>query len=436
MSHSRGSWLPLPALAVYSLPMTRKPDLVLPAPSRYRRYWSLAAGSVFLNHGSFGACPRAILALQAELRERMEAEPVQFLWRRYDERLEAAREAVARFVGAQTRDLVFIANATTGVNAVARSLKLKRGDQLLTTNQDYNACRNVLAETARRAGARLVVAAAPFPLRSADQVVETILRSVTPRTRLAMIDHVTSPTALVLPVAQLVRELEARGVQTLVDGAHAPGMVPLDLEGLGAAYYTGNLHKWVCAPKGTAFLWVRPDKQADLQPAVISHGNNTPRPGYTPFQDRFDWAGTFDPTGWFCAGEALTWLGRRLPGGWKELYRRNHQLVVAARRLLCQRLALEAPCPEDMLGAMATLPLPERFQGRPQNGKLDAEQLRLYDRFRIEVPFLRFGLPPRRYFRISAHLYNSLREYEYLAEAIGALVPEGHPTIAQRFNVG
>ncbi|MGO8677497.1 MAG: aminotransferase class V-fold PLP-dependent enzyme [Limisphaerales bacterium] len=395
--------------------------LAPPAPSRFRRFWGLAPGTVFLNHGSFGACPRAILEIQAELRERMEAEPVQFLWRRYDEQLEVSRAAVARFVGAEPRDLVFVTNATTGVNAVARSLKLKRGDQLLTTNQDYNACRNVLAETARRAGARLVVAPVPFPLRSPDQVIEAVLRCVTRRTRLAFIDHVTSPTALVLPVSRLVRELEGRGVPTLVDGAHAPGMVPLDLEKLGPAYYTGNLHKWVCAPKGAALLWVRRDRQAGLEPAVISHGNNTPRPGYSPFQDRFDWPGTFDPTSWLCAGEALAWLGRRLPGGWKELYRHNRLLAVQARRLLCQRLHLEPPCPEEMLGAMATLPLPERFQGLPRNGKIDAEQLRLYDQFRIEVPFMRFGLPERRYFRFSAQLYNSLPEYAFLAGALDVL---------------
>jgi len=381
----------------------------------------LAPGTVFLNHGSFGACPRAILDLQAELRARMEAEPVQFLWRRYEERLEVSRGAVARFVGAQPRDLVFVANATTAVNAVVRSLKLRRGDQLLTTNQDYNACRNVLVEAVRRAGARLVVAPVPFPLRSPDQVVEAVVGCLTARTRLAMIDHVTSPTALVLPVSRLVRQLEGRGVATLVDGAHAPGMAPLDLERLGAAYYTGNLHKWVCAPKGAALLWVRRDKQAGLQPAVISHGNNTPRPDHTPFQDRFDWPGTFDPASWLCAGEALAWLGRQLPGGWEALYRRNHLLAVQGRRLLCRRLHLEPPCPEDMLGAMATLPLPERLQGLPRNGKIDADQLRLYDQFGIEVPFLRFGQPERRYFRLSAHLYNSLAEYAFLARALAIL---------------
>jgi isopenicillin-N epimerase len=346
----------------------------------------------------------------------MEEEPVQFLWRRYDERLAPVRAELARFLGAQARDLVFVTNATTGVNAVARSLKLRRGDELLTTNQDYNACHNVLAQAARRAGARLVTASVPFPLQSPDTVVEAVLRAVTRRTRLAMLDHITSNTAVIVPVERLIRELDARGVDTLVDGAHAPGMVPLNLTKLAPAYYTGNLHKWVCAPKGAAFLWVRQDKQAQVQPAVISHGNNTPRPGYSTFQDRFDWAGTFDPSAWLWVGKAIRWMQKLLPGGWPAIRRANHDLAVRARRLLCQRLSLEPPCTEDMLGAMATLPLPERFLGRPRDGKIDAEQLRLYDEFGIEVPFIR--VDQRRYFRISAQLYNSLAEYEYLAQAM------------------
>ena len=396
-------------------------SLARPQPSRFRRHWLLAPGAVFLNHGSFGACPKPILALQTQLRQEMESAPVQFLWRHYEERLEPARAEVARFVGARPRDLVFVTNATTGVNAVARSLKLRRGDELLTTNHDYNACHNVLAETARQAGARLVTARIPFPLRGPGEIVDAVLQAVTPRTRLAMLDHVTSASALVFPVAQLVRELAARGVDTLVDGAHAPGMLPLRVAKLGAAYYTGNLHKWVCAPKGAAFLWVREDKQKELHPAVISHGHNTPRPGFSSFQDRFDWAGTADPTAWFCAAAAIHWLAGLYPGGWPVIRDANHELAVFARRLLCERLQIEPPCPENMLGAMATLPMPEPFQGRPKSGRIEAEQLRLYDEFGIELPFFRFGSPERRYFRISAHLHNSLAEYAYLAEALQAL---------------
>jgi isopenicillin-N epimerase len=381
----------------------------------------LAPGTIFLNHGSFGACPKAILELQTELRRQMEAEPVQFLWRRYEERLEPARAAVARFMGAKPADLVFVINATTGVNAVLHSLKLRAGDELLTTDHDYNACHNVLVAAAKRTGARVVVARVPFPLTDPNQVAQAILRAVTRRTRLALIDHVTSNTALIFPAEQIVRELQERGVETLVDGAHAPGMVPLNIAKLAPAYYTANLHKWVCAPKGAGFLWVRADKQASLHPAVISHGHNTHRPGYSFFQDRFDWAGTFDPSAWLCTGAALAWMSRLDRSGWAGIQKANHELAVRGRELLCERLQVACCCPDEMLGAMATIPLPERFQGRPRTGKIDTEQLRLYDRFRIEVPFIRMGKPERRYFRISAQLYNSIEEYEYLAAALEKL---------------
>lgn len=392
-----------------------------PQPSKFRHFWALAPGMVFLNHGSFGACPVEILARQAELRSRMESEPVQFLWRNYEKLLEPSRRAVAAFIGARARDLVFVTNATTGVNAVLHSITLRPGDEILTTNQDYNACHNVLVRAAARAGAKVVTTSVPFPLRASDEIVEAILRRATRRTRLAMIDHVTSSTALVYPVARIVKELEARGIDTLIDGAHAPGMLPLALTKLRPAYYTANLHKWVCAPKGAAFLWAREDKQDQLQPAVVSHGNNTPRPGYSAFQDRFDWAGTFDPTAWFCAGKAIAWMGNLLSGGWPAIRRRNHELAVQARRILCERLQVEPPAPESMLGAMATIPLPRRFQGIPRLGKIDPEQSNLYDAFGIEIPLFRIGRPERRYLRISAQLYNSPREYEYLASALLSL---------------
>lgn len=351
----------------------------------------------------------------------MEAEPVQFLWRRYEERLEPARRALAKFLGANSRDIVFLTNATAGVNSVLRSLRFEPGDELLTSNLDYNACRNVLVEVASRAGAKLVVANVPFPLRSEDEIIETILASVTSRTRLLLLDHVTSNSALILPVQRIIRELEDRGVDTLVDGAHAPGMLSLNLGKLKPAYYTANLHKWVCAPKGAAFLYVREDKQNAVQPAVISHGNNRTRPGFTPFQDRFDWAGTFDPTAWLCVPDAIRWMGKLLPGGWPELRQRNHDLVVQARRSLCKRFEVEPPCPDKWLGSIATIPLPKRFQAQRSRGKIDDEQLALYDKFGIEVPMCRFGEPERRWLRVSAQIYNSPADYEYLAGALNRL---------------
>ena len=395
--------------------------LVRPKPSDFRRHWQLAPEIVFLNHGSFGACPRHILKLQSELRASMEAEPVQFLWRYYEDRLQLARQELARFIGAEAKDLVFVTNATSGVNAVLRSLNLQPGDELITTNLDYNACHNVLLEVARAAGAKVVVANVPFPLKSADEITAAILEVLTPRTRLALLDHVTSNSAVIFPIETIIRELETRGVDTLIDGAHAPGMLPLNLRELRPTYYTANLHKWVCAPKGAAFLYVREGRQAGVQPAVISHGNNRPRPGFTSFQDRFDWAGTFDPSAWFCVGEAIQFMGGLLPGGWPEIYRRNHDLLVTARRLLCEQWQVEPPCPEHLLGSLAAIPLPERFQSAPLSGKIDPEQLRLYDEFGIEVPFNRFGQPERRWLRISAQLYNSPADYEYLAAALDRL---------------
>ena len=387
-----------------------------PTPSEWKKHWLLSQGCVFLNHGSFGACPKVILETQSTLREMMEAAPLQFLWRRHDEQLDEARRSAADFLGADASNLVFVTNATTGVNAVLRSLEFQPGDEILTTDHDYNACRNVLMETARHSGARVVVATIPFPLYDEEEIVAAILKSVTPRTRLAMIDHVTSNTALVFPIGRIIRELEALGVDTLVDGAHAPGMLPLQLETLRPTYYTGNLHKWTCAPKGSAFLWVRPDRQDAIQPAVISHGNNTPRAGHSPFQDRFDWAGTHDLTAWLCVPAAIEWLGNCLPGGWPALREHNHSMLIQARRMICERLDVPPPCSEVLLGSMATLPLPGRLAESEGRFPVDPLYTRLADDYGIEMPIIHFG--GKRWMRISAHLYNSLDDYRYLADSL------------------
>ena len=324
--------------------------------NRANEVWPIDPKVVFLNHGSFGSCPLPVLEFQRDLRDRMERQPIQFLVRDLEPMLDSARSVVARFVGANPDNLVFVSNATAGVNTVLRSLTFEPSDELLVTDHEYNACRNALEFVASRMKAKVVVATLPFPVDSGGRLVETILSCVTPRTKLALIDHVTSQTALVLPIERIVRELAARGVDTLVDGAHGPGMVPLHLEELGAAYYTGNCHKWICAPKTAGLLHVRPDRQQMIHPLTISHGLNSPRTDRSRFLIEFSWPGTWDPTPALSVPEALRFVGNLLPGGWDEVQSRNRHLALRAREILCQTLQIPIPCPDDLIGSMASVP--------------------------------------------------------------------------------
>jgi isopenicillin-N epimerase len=371
--------------------------------------WCLDPSVTYLNHGSFGACPSAVLEVQAALRLEMEREPVDFLVAALPARLNAAREALAAFLGAEPADLVFVPNATAGVNAVLRSLSLEPGDELLFTNHTYAACRKTIEFVAERTGACAVVANLPFPCRHDEEIISSVLKCVSPRTRLALLDHVTSPTALVLPVARLVKDLRTRGVDTLVDGAHAPGMVPLGLSDLGAAYYTGNAHKWLCAPKGAAFLHVRRDRQAQLHPNVISHGYAA------GFHAEFDWTGTFDPTPWLCIPEALHFIGSLLPAGWPQVMATNRALTLRARTLLLESSGIDAPCPEAMIGSMASIPLPPAAVGSPAQ-RLDCEGLHTWFRKRgVETWLYPHPVP---LLRISAQLYNNLGQFKELSRLL------------------
>ena len=391
-------------------------------PIRRSRFWRLDPNVTFLNHGSFGSCPRPVLDFQRTLRDRLERQPIQFLVRELEPQIDSARAELARFVGADPDNLVFVANATTGMNAVLRSLPLAPGDEILVTDHEYNACRNAVNFAAERAQARVVVAAIPFPLSNPSDVLERLLERISPRTRLVVIDHVTSQTGLVLPLETIVRAFAGRGIDTLVDGAHAPGMVPLNLESLGAAYYTGNCHKWICAPKGAGFLHVRRDRQALVRPAVISHGANSPRTDRSRFQIEFAWTGTHDPTAFLSVPEALRVMGSQLPGGWPELMQRNRVLALAARQTLCDALRIQPPCPAEMVGSLASLPMPDAPESQPSTSPLylDPLQDRLLERYGIEVPFIPWPAWPRRLLRISAQLYNSLAQYERLARALVA----------------
>lgn len=380
--------------------------------------WPLDPSVAFLNHGSYGACPAEVLRYQAALRAEMEAEPVRFLGRELDDRLDAARARLGAFVGADPDDLAFVSNATGGVNAVLRSLRLAAGDELLTTDHAYQACRNTLDFVAERSGARVVTVTLPFPVTDPQAIVDTVLAGVTPRTRLALLDHITSPTALILPLERIVAALAARGIDSVVDGAHAPGMVPLDLRALGAAYYSGNCHKWLCTPKGSAFLWVRRDRQADVHPLTISHGAKGERAGRSRFRLEFDWTGTQDPTAWLTVPMAIDYLAGLVPGGWPALMARNRALALEARRLLCAAVGTEPACPEEMIGSIASVILPDNRTVETGWRVRDPIQGRLFEAWGIEVPIMRWPAPPKRMVRVSAQLYNHLPQYVRLAEAL------------------
>jgi isopenicillin-N epimerase len=387
-----------------------------------KEHWLLDPDVIFLNHGSFGATPRVVLEAQDEFRRRMEEEPVSFLVRELEPLLDATRTELGKFVGASPADLAFVPNATTAVNAVLRSLELRFDDELLVTSHEYNASRNTLDHVAARAGGKVVIVHIPFPIGGADDVVERISGATTDRTRLLLVDHVTSQTALVFPIERIVREMHSRGIDTLVDGAHAPGMLPLDLRSLGAAYYAGNLHKWVCAPKGAALLYVRDDRRSAVRPAITSHGANSSRTDRSRFHLEFDWTGTFDPTPWLAVSSALRFIPSLVPGGWAEVMRRNHELALRGRDTLCNALSIDKPAPDIMLGSMAAVPLPDGAADTAPSLYGDPLQDVLFERFAIEVPVVPWPGPPKRVLRVSAQLYNQAEEYDVLANALRTLL--------------
>lgn len=380
----------------------------MPVPSQHVAAFALDPDRITLNHGSFGACLRTTLARQDVLRAELEADPTGFFDERYPTLLEETRSKVAALVGADPEGLVFVANATTGVATVLSSLlaagAIGPGDEVCTTDHVYPACRNALAAMAERAGAELVIAPVPFPLADPMEVERAVLAAVGPRTRLVLLDHVTSPTGLVFPLATLVPALESRGIAVLVDGAHAPGMVDVDLRALGASYYTANLHKWVSAPKASALLWARADRRATLHPLVVSHGR-----GKGLFAE-FDWTGTFDPTALFSVPAAIDGLSALDARGLPGVMAQAHDKALRAQRVLCDALDIAVPAPASMIGSLVSVPLPPRAEGvdgGPGAGSRDPDRKALETELRTRVPFFPWPDGRSRLLRLSLAPYVS-----------------------------
>lgn len=386
----------------------------------YREFWSLDPDITFLNHGAFGACPVAILKRQDELRRELERNPMDFLHRTLEPRLDAARQRLADFIGCKFESLTFVPNATTGVNSILQSIDFKPGDEVIVTNHEYNACRNALDYIALRRGLKVVQVGIPYPLTKREEAIHPILEAITPKTRLLLVDHITSATGFIMPVEEIVEEFNKRGIETLVDGAHGPGMLPLQLDKLGATYYTGNCHKWLCTPKGSALLYVRPDCVKGIHPSVISHGYNSMRSDRSKYLIQFGWTGTVCPTPWLCIPETIDYLEKLIPGGWPMIRERNHRLVLQGRDLICKMFNIPTPCPDEFHGSMVTIPIEGDPQKRPPTlPRFEAIlQNDLWVRHKIEVPIFFWPDLQTRHVRISAQLYNSLEDYQKLADAL------------------
>jgi isopenicillin-N epimerase len=369
----------------------------------------LEPGIAYLNHGSYGATPRVVLAAAETWRRRMEAQPARFM-RELGPLLRRAASRLAGFMGARGEDLVFVDNATGGVNAILRSLDLKPGDALLTTTHVYGAVRKTMQYVASRTGAVVVEAAVPFPVAGEDEIVAAVTRHFSAKTRLLVLDHIASPTALVLPVPRIVAAAKAQGIAVLIDGAHAPGMLALDIQALGADFYVGNCHKWLFAPKGCAFLWAAPLAQGTIHPLVISHGYGG---GYLA---EFDWTGTRDASAWLAIDTALDFIETI---GFDALRARNHALMQAAATLLGETWGTRPGAPFSLLGAMATIELPSSAPFTALPPTLDSVvkiNAHLWEQHRIEVPAVAFA--DRFWVRISAQIYNDIADYRRLADAL------------------
>lgn len=390
-------------------------------PATMRDAFLLAPDLVFLNHGSYGACPREVLAAWQAWQLEMERNPVEFLGRRSAGLLSAARDRLAAHVGALRDDIVFVPNATTGVNTVARSLGLQPGDEVLATDQEYGACEATWQHLCTASGADYRRVELPLPFDPAS-FADRMLAAATRRTRVFFLSHITSTTGLILPLAQLCAAARERGIVTVIDGAHAPGQMTLDLDALGADYYTGNCHKWLCAPKGSGFLYARPERQWQLDATVISWGyvaeslgqaGHTGFDAYTgrsAFERRLQWQGTRDLSAYLAVPAAIDFQTRH---GWPEHRRRCHAMACEAQRQVLARNGLTPIAPDECFGQM--LPIPVRVTGGP-----DAEALRrhLFDKHRIEVPVTQHA--GRSFVRLSVQAYNTQADVDALLAALAA----------------
>lgn len=391
---------------------------MIPKKGKLYKHWGLDPNTVFLNHGSFGATPTAVLDEQDRIRRLMERDPVHFVERLSHEMWQDSINELSKFLNADSGGMSFVANATTGVNTILRSLNLSKGDEIIVPDHAYQACRNAIDFVTERSGARTVVIRIPFRIDDESDIIDPIVSAINDKTVLAMIDTVSSPTGIRMPFEKLVGLIQERGVDVLVDAAHGPGIVPLNIRKLNAAYITGNCHKWICTPKGSAFLHIRDDRREGVKPLTIGHGYSSDLPSAEKFRMEFDWTGTRDPSPWLCIPFAISHIGGLINGGWEKIMNKNHEMAIFGRDLLCETLDISPPTPDSMVSSMSSVEFPwdEDVGPAPIDG--DPIHNTLFDEYRIQVPVISWPNHNRKYLRISAQIYNSKEDYEYLSDSL------------------
>ncbi|MGQ0605178.1 MAG: aminotransferase class V-fold PLP-dependent enzyme [Anaerolineales bacterium] len=384
----------------------------------------------FLNHGSFGACPKPVFEEYQRWQRELERQPVEFIGRRYNGLMRAAREALAEYVGTVADNLVYVPNATVALNIVARSLKLQPSDEILTTDHEYGAIERTWRFVCGQTGARLVTQSIPLPLTTPEAFIAALWAGVTPRTRVICLSHITSPTALIFPVEAVCRRAREAGLLTVVDGAHTVGQLPLALDTLGADVYTSNCHKWLCAPKGSAFLYARPEVQPLIEPLIVSWGYEADAPGPSRFIDEHEYTGTRDIAAYLATPAAIEFTRAN---EWEQVRAECHALAVEVQHRLAA-LTGQAPFsgPEAFVQMVAApLSAATTVALSPVQASLAPAPLppcdvavlksRLYDEYRIEVPVYRWQGRP--VIRVSLQAYNSRDDVDKLLDALAALLP-------------
>ncbi|KAF4201967.1 hypothetical protein CNMCM8927_000881 [Aspergillus lentulus] len=398
----------------------------LPPPSALFAEWPLRPDVVHLDHGSAGGCPRRVMADQQDIAGKIEQGPHEWFAKEYAFRIKAAKVALADFLNADVTGLALLPGTTHGLNVACLSHSFQHGDELLTTDHAYSSTTKILEHVAQKYGARVVVARVPFPVESPDQLLDSIMSYVSAKTKFAVIDHIPSRTGLVFPIRRIVAELNTRGIDTLVDGAHAPGHVQVDLRSIDASYYVASCHKWMCTPRGVGFIYVRKDKLPTVSPVIIARScyyrDNNPSLR-TRLEHDFDWMGTYDPSAYLSLPSTIAFLESICPNGHAGLVRRNHNLALQARRIISRELGIPAACPDDMVGSMVAVPLPDSVGPEYPQGTLPLQK-RLFEEARIEVQVYNFPQYPKRLLRFSIQAHNSFEQIEYLAHHLKVALAE------------